>query len=193
MKSLLKALALLACFITSNNSLYAQKIELIPKNYTFYNMGTGASTFDRAYYFMLDDDKEPRKIGYFGQYIRPYLLTDTNALKYLNAYRNHQTLKLTTSIATIVSFIGFAASNLGAKSVAQGNLDKPSKGRGFLYATIGFAVTNIVTRLVGTKSIKKAVEAYNTKTTTSQFKFKRIDFDLQNLNRQKAMALVFNF
>ncbi len=195
MKPLLKVpgLLLLISFITSSKPLQAQRITLIPRTYTFYNMGTGGSTSDRVYYFMFDDDKEPKKIGYFGQHIRPHLLLDTNALKYLNAYRGHQTFKLSTAIAAVGSFIGFAASGLKKESVATENLDKPQKGRGFLYATIGFAVTNLVTRWVGTKSMKKAVEEYNTHATVSQFKFDGIGFDLQDTNQQKTIALVFNF
>lgn len=181
-------LLLVIYFIASNKPLQAQTITLIPKNYTYYNAGTGASTSDRVYYFMLDGSA-PRKIGNFGQHIRSYLSSDTTALKYLNAYRSHQTFKLVTAIATVGSFIGFAAIGLKSESVAPENLDKPAKGKGFLYATIGFAVTNIITRLVGTNSMHKAVEAYNAHAATSQFKLNGIDFDFQNANKQKTVAL----
>jgi hypothetical protein len=141
----------------------------------------------------VDGESGQRKAGYFGQHLRPYLEKDSLALKYLNGYKSHQTFKLITSITTIVSFSAFAISNLSKESVSQENLDAPDKGKGMLIVAIGSAVTNIIIRAVGTKSLDKAVETHNRPLSSLNFKLRNIGLDFKMMANKPSPGVHVRF
>jgi hypothetical protein len=183
-----KSFILFFAFFVSIYFCRGQKITLIPKNHVFYNISTGSSTSDRSYTFIVEGDSNPRKAGYFGQHLKNYVRNDSQAVKYLRSYSTHQAFKLATSVSTVILFSTFAISNLSKESVSQENLDKPSKNRGFLYASIGTLASNLIFRIIQPKSIQRAVNSYNQKNEKKEMSFNSFYFNLQNISDAKALS-----
>src|SRR5690242_17056944 len=127
----------------STNFCTAQKITLVQKNYVYQNMSTGSSTSDWSHSFIIDGESTVRKAGYFGQHLKKFVQSDSNAVMYMNSYATRQTFKLITSVSTVVLFSTFAISNLSKESVSQEHLDEPDKNRGLLYVAAGTFAANL--------------------------------------------------
>jgi len=196
MKSLLTLLFTGIIFLHSAYTCKAQKITLIQKKTTFYNMTTGAVTSSVKYTFLVDGDPNPKRSGYFGQNLKNYVKSDPTALKFMNLYATYQKLKLGSSISTVGLFSAFAITNLSKSSVAVENINKPLRGKGFLYAAIGTLGTNIVFNLLQPNTIMDAVDSYNRNYKGSaRIRFHDLNFTNQTIasNPNSRFYLRFNF
>jgi hypothetical protein len=169
------------------------QITLIQKNYSYYNMGTGGSTFDWSHFFVVEGEKTSRKAGFFGQHLRKYVQSDSVAVGYMNQYATKQTFKLITSVSTVVCFSIFGISNLVQKNTPQ-NPDPPTVNMGLLYVSIGTLFINFIIRVTPPRSIYKAVDSYNQSVGKKDSGFAGLDLRIQNAgpSRQLAMGIKFN-
>ena len=193
MKHTPKLFSLTITLFTCIHFCTAQKIQLIQKDHTYYNAGSGGTTFDWSHSFVLEGESEPRKAGFFGQHLKRYVMSDPIAVKHINSYATHQTFKLLTTTSTIALFSAFGISNLGKESVSRENLDAPLKNPGLLYAAAGAGIANFILRVVRPKSIFKAVASYNQKGNATGISFKSINLPTQSTAGASTLNLVLQF
>jgi hypothetical protein len=192
--NILKALLVtISCITMSSSFCAAQKITLIQKTYVYHNMGTGGSTSDWSHHFKVEGESVTRKAGYFGQHLKKYVQSDSNAVKYINSYATRQTFKLVTSVSTVVLFSTFAITNLASKTVESENVGGLGKNKGCLYASIGTLAVNVVLRAVKPKSIKKAVDSYNLKVEQKGLGFKKMTLDTKTIAGRNTVAVGMAF
>jgi hypothetical protein len=168
-------------------------ITLIQKNYEYYNMGTGGSTFDWSHSFLVEGEITPRKAGYFGQHLRKFIQSDSVAVGYLNQYTSRQTFKLITSVSTVVLVSIFGISNVAQKNTPE-NPDPPTVNKGLLYFAAGTFIINVILRAVPPRSIFKAVDSYNKSIGKKDTGFAGFDLGIQDAgpSRQFAFGIKFN-
>ena len=185
----------IAIFITiiCTRPANSQKIFLVQKNYVYHNMGTGSTTSDWSHYFLIEGEKTFRKAGYFGQHLKKFAQSDSQAVKYINSYATRQVFRLTTTVSTVVLFSAFAISNLSKERVSQNNLDAPDKNKELLYASIGTLAVNILLRAIPPKSIRKAVNSYNNSIKKKTTGFNSIFINPQQILNKQNFAIGLRF
>jgi len=183
----------LLALVMSARPANSQRIVLIQKNYAYHNIGTGLTTGDWVHYFLIEGETTPHKAGYFVQHLKKFVQSDTQAVKYINSYATRQTLKLITTVSTVVLFSAFAISNLSKESVSQQNLDSPDKNKGLLYASIGTFAINVLLRTVPPRSIRKAVDSYNNSLDKKTISFNGFFIKPQRILNRRTLAVGLRF
>ncbi|HEY3403775.1 MAG TPA: hypothetical protein VGK59_10335 [Ohtaekwangia sp.] len=145
---------------------YAQ--EHIQLEETFFNMpmqsGSGVALGNpmARHRFRLDGgDLEFKNVGFGGRNLRPYLLHDPEALKYLNNYRRNRSIAFSSSLLAVT---GFSLWLLGGSSDVDDPQNSDVNNWGdekFMYAGIGFFVSNCIFSILSNNDIRKAVRTYN--------------------------------
>ena len=183
-----------ALLLASRSSAQLPHITLIQKNIEYYDMQTGATTGDWKHEFLVEGEEKPRKAGYFGQHLRKFIQSDSNAVRYLNRYTTQQTLKLITSVTTVVVLSIYGISNVAQKNTPE-NPNPPDVNTGLLYVGGATFVFNLVLRLIPPRSIFKAVNSYNESIGKGDTGFAGFDLETQNVgpSRQLAVGMKFNF
>jgi hypothetical protein len=184
--------AVVALMLTLESS--AQHITLIQKNYVYYNTGNGSSTSDWSHSFLVEGETISRKAGYFGQHLRKFIQSDSVAVGYLNQYSSRQTIKLITSVSTVVLVSIFGISNVAQKNTPE-NPNPPTVNSGVLYVGLGTFFINVILRLVPPRSIFKAVDSYNQTIGKRDTGFAGFNLRIENSgpSRQFAIGIKFNF
>lgn len=181
-------------FFVFTHPCTAQKITLVPKDYIYHNMGTGSTTGDRAYFFLVEGESTPRKAGYFGQHLKKYVQADSAAASYIDSYAARQTFKLATSVSTVALVSVFAISNLADKSVSPDpEKETIGKNRGLLFVAGGTFVANLILRMVHPKSIHKAAESYNQNMDKKGIGFSGLNFNVETFPGARTVCVGVKF
>ena len=169
-------------------------ITLIQKNIEYYDMSTGGSTGDWTHDFLVEGEDIPRKAGYFGQRLRIFIQSDSNAVRYLNRYATQQTLKLVSAVTAVVFLSIYGISNVAQKNTPE-NPNPPDVNTGCLYVGMAMFVFNVVIRFIPPRSIFKAVDSYNRSIGKGDTGFAGFDLGTQNVgpSRQLTLGMKFNF
>ena len=182
-------LAFLLLFLLPN-FLSAQKIQLVSKQYETRYPITGGSSSEWVHDFIVEGQWQQLSIGYFGQHLKKYLKSDSNAVKYMNTYATRQAFKLTTSVSTLAFLSAYIITNVANNSKESGKLDR---NPGLLYAGLGSLAINLVFRLAPPASLQKAVDSYNDKVDKSEVSLSDIHLNLENVAGNKVIGLSASF
>ncbi|MFZ6014589.1 MAG: hypothetical protein ACOYXT_29890 [Bacteroidota bacterium] len=133
----------------------------------FYG-GVSVNPF-KKFRFRLEGEQKFRKVGSFGNRIRPYLATSPEAIKHLNRYSAKRAIAAVGTLAQIGFFGAFVIKNFQDLKESQ----RPSGAhyKGYLGAAIGAMALQLVMGGTSNKNMIHAVDAYHQSKGIADLKF----------------------
>ncbi len=130
--------------------------------------------------FLVEGEYEPRRIGFFGQHLKEYVRSDSNALGYMRSFATFKAIKLGTTAAGLTLFCLYVARNTNKEALVPANGDKDF-GKAFLPPLYITAILGTIFWVIPPVNIEKAVDSYNLNIDNkSSFRFKGIDLNMES-------------